>query len=187
MTLDNTIIKKLPGYWFQKNKNQSFFVKTWSCVYHIFVYMYIIFSCYYAADIASQYHISKYPTLKLVRNGQLIKKEYRGQRSVDSLVQFLKDQVRDSVQQHNTLESLDELNVSTYTIYTWFPFWRKKITYKQNLQKIFFVKYLFWCTYIGFWFSPKCINVYSMSLLYGISGEKETYNWIFWRCEFRCL
>lgn len=124
MTLVNTIIKKWPGYWFQKNENQRFFEKTWSCVYYIFVY--IIFSCYYAADIASQYHISKYPTLKLVRNGQLIKKEYRGQRSVDSLVQFLKDQVRDSVQQHNTLESLDELNVSTYTIYAWFPFWRKK-------------------------------------------------------------
>lgn len=67
----------------------------------------------FAADIASQYHISKYPTLKLVRNGQLIKKEYRGQRSVDALVQFVKDQVRDSVQQHNTLESMDELNVCT--------------------------------------------------------------------------
>lgn len=67
----------------------------------------------FTADIASQYHISKYPTLKLVRNGQLIKKEYRGQRSVDALVQFVKDQVRDSVQQHNTLESMDELNVSS--------------------------------------------------------------------------
>lgn len=66
--------------------------------------------CDSESDIASQYHISKYPTLKLVRNGQLIKKEYRGQRSVDALVQFVKDQVRDSVQQHNTLESMDELN-----------------------------------------------------------------------------
>ncbi|XP_048776641.1 endoplasmic reticulum resident protein 44-like [Ostrea edulis] len=66
--------------------------------------------CDAESDIASQYHISKYPTLKLVRNGQLIKKEYRGQRSVDALVQFVKDQVRDSVQQHSTLESMDELN-----------------------------------------------------------------------------
>ncbi|XP_061165211.1 endoplasmic reticulum resident protein 44-like [Saccostrea echinata] len=66
--------------------------------------------CDSESDIASQYHISKYPTLKLVRNGQLIKKEYRGQRSVDALVQFVKDQVRDSVQQIDSLDKLDELN-----------------------------------------------------------------------------
>ncbi|KAK3082779.1 hypothetical protein FSP39_005138 [Pinctada imbricata] len=66
--------------------------------------------CDAESGIAQQYHISKYPTLKLVRNGQLLKKEYRGQRSVDALAQYIRDQLRSSIQEHTTLESLDEVD-----------------------------------------------------------------------------
>ena len=37
--------------------------------------------------IASKYHITKYPTLKIIRNGEVSKKEYRGQRSADAFVE----------------------------------------------------------------------------------------------------
>uniref|UniRef100_A0AC35TQZ0 Thioredoxin domain-containing protein n=1 Tax=Rhabditophanes sp. KR3021 TaxID=114890 RepID=A0AC35TQZ0_9BILA len=39
--------------------------------------------------IAQKYHINKYPTLKLVKFGELVKKEYRGQRSADSLAEYV--------------------------------------------------------------------------------------------------
>ncbi|KAH3754869.1 hypothetical protein DPMN_189552 [Dreissena polymorpha] len=65
--------------------------------------------CDRETSISTQYHISKYPTLKLFRNGQAVKKEYRGQRSVEALTEFVRKQLEDTVQQHGKLEELDEL------------------------------------------------------------------------------
>jgi len=67
---------------------------------------------FFSDSIAAQYHISKYPTLKLFRNGEPLKKEYRGQRSVDALAAFIKEQVKDVIEIHNNLESLDEIEAS---------------------------------------------------------------------------
>lgn len=44
------------------------------------------------------FHINKYPTIKIVRNGEVMRKEYRGKRSVDSLVQYARDQLKDPVE-----------------------------------------------------------------------------------------
>ncbi|XP_076459177.1 endoplasmic reticulum resident protein 44-like [Babylonia areolata] len=66
--------------------------------------------CDREVTIASQYRISKYPTLKLFRNGQMVKKEYRGQRSADALAAFIRDELKDPVVEHNTLDKLDELD-----------------------------------------------------------------------------
>lgn len=66
--------------------------------------------CDREVTIASNYRISKYPTLKLFRNGQMVKKEYRGQRSVDAICSFIREELKDPVVEHNTLESLDELD-----------------------------------------------------------------------------
>ncbi|XP_071148809.1 endoplasmic reticulum resident protein 44-like isoform X2 [Mytilus edulis] len=71
-------------------------------------------------SIAAQYHISKYPTLKLFRNGEPLKKEYRGQRSVDALATFIKDQIKDVVEMHNTLESLDEVDTNKRNVIGYF-------------------------------------------------------------------
>ncbi|XP_069108581.1 endoplasmic reticulum resident protein 44-like [Argopecten irradians] len=60
--------------------------------------------------IAAENHISKYPTLKLYRNGQVMKKEYRGQRTADALANYIKEQLKDPIQQHTTLQSLDEMD-----------------------------------------------------------------------------
>ncbi|KAI6182543.1 Thioredoxin [Aphelenchoides bicaudatus] len=47
--------------------------------------------------IAQKYKVNKYPTLKLFRFGQLVKKEYRGQRSVEALKEFILKQIEFSV------------------------------------------------------------------------------------------
>ncbi|KAK7112875.1 endoplasmic reticulum resident protein 44-like [Littorina saxatilis] len=66
--------------------------------------------CDREVNIASQYRISKYPTLKLFRNGQMVKKEYRGQRSANSLADFIREELKDPVVEHNSLDELDELD-----------------------------------------------------------------------------
>ena len=68
-------------------------------------------SVLFPVAIASQYRISKYPTLKLFRNGQMVKKEYRGQRSADALANFIREELKDPVIEHNSLDELDELDV----------------------------------------------------------------------------
>ncbi|XP_035828295.1 endoplasmic reticulum resident protein 44 isoform X2 [Aplysia californica] len=60
--------------------------------------------------IAGRFRINKYPTIKLFRAGNVVKKEYRGQRSVEALVQFAKDQAKDPVEELTTLDGLDELD-----------------------------------------------------------------------------
>ncbi|NP_001279431.1 endoplasmic reticulum resident protein 44 precursor [Callorhinchus milii] len=62
--------------------------------------------CDQHADIAQRYRISKYPTLKLFRNGMMMKREYRGQRSVTALADFIKQQRNDPIHE---IQSLDEL------------------------------------------------------------------------------
>jgi len=52
------------------------------------------------------FHISKYPTLKLIRNGEITRREYRGQRSVDALVEFMRKQLSNPVE---TIEQYYEL------------------------------------------------------------------------------
>lgn len=66
--------------------------------------------CDRETSIAQKYQVTKYPTLKLFRNGQLVKREYRGQRSVDSMAKFIRDQVQDPIQRTEDLDSLEELN-----------------------------------------------------------------------------
>lgn len=53
--------------------------------------------CESEQDIALSNGISKYPTIKLYRNGQVLKKEYRGQRSVDAFSAYLKHHLKPSV------------------------------------------------------------------------------------------
>ena len=65
----------------------------------------------FSAGISTQYHISKYPTLKLFRGGQIVKKEYRGQRSIDALTEYIKGQLQDTIKKHTTMDELDELEV----------------------------------------------------------------------------
>lgn len=66
--------------------------------------------CDKETTIATRFHISKYPTLKLFRNGLPAKKEYRGQRSVEAFAEFIKKQLTDSVITFSSLKELQELS-----------------------------------------------------------------------------
>jgi len=53
--------------------------------------------CPSEGSLGSRFHITKYPTIKVVQNGQLAKKEFRGQRTVDSFVEFVREHVKDPI------------------------------------------------------------------------------------------
>lgn len=67
-------------------------------------------NCDVETSIASKYHITKYPTLKIIRNGQVTKKEYRGQRSADAFVEYVKKQLEDPIKEFVSLKDLDTLD-----------------------------------------------------------------------------
>lgn len=62
------------------------------------------------SNVATRFHITKYPTLKLIRNGQPAKREYRGQRSTDAFFSFIKNQLEDPIQEFGNLNQLNELD-----------------------------------------------------------------------------
>ncbi|CAH1788262.1 unnamed protein product [Owenia fusiformis] len=72
--------------------------------------LFVKVNCDVQPEIAQKYFVNKYPTLKLVRNGELVKKEYRGQRSVEALVQFIKDQIKSTVAEVASSDDLDNLD-----------------------------------------------------------------------------
>lgn len=65
--------------------------------------------CDKESSISSRFQISKYPTLKIIRNGQPAKKEYRGQRSVEAFTSFIKKQLEDHVREFKELKELGTL------------------------------------------------------------------------------
>lgn len=71
--------------------------------------------CDQESAIAARFHISKYPTLKLLRNGVAMKREYRGSRTTEALKEFilnlLKDQVKE-VELGKELEHVEEKKAS---------------------------------------------------------------------------
>lgn len=67
-------------------------------------------NCDVESAIAAKYHITKYPTLKVIRNGQVTKKEYRGQRSAEAFVDYAKKQLEDPIKEFVSLKDLDKLD-----------------------------------------------------------------------------
>ncbi|KAJ8940497.1 hypothetical protein NQ318_004436 [Aromia moschata] len=65
--------------------------------------------CDKESSVASRFHITKYPTLKVIRNGQPAKREYRGQRSVEAFTSFIKKQLEDPIKEFKELRELGEL------------------------------------------------------------------------------
>lgn len=65
--------------------------------------------CDKETSIATRFHITKYPTLKVIRNGQPAKREYRGQRSVEAFTNFIKKQLEDPIEEFKNLKELTEL------------------------------------------------------------------------------
>ncbi|XP_069075729.1 endoplasmic reticulum resident protein 44 isoform X2 [Pleurodeles waltl] len=87
------------------NKNQVLFARV-DCDQH--------------SDIAQRYRISKYPTLKLFRNGMMMKREYRGQRSMSAIADFIRQQKSDPIKEIGDLEELKTLDHSKRSIIGFF-------------------------------------------------------------------
>lgn len=67
----------------------------------------------FLAAIASRFQITKYPTIKVLINGQPAKREYRGKRSVEAFVSFVQKQLEDPIQEvANMFVSTDSVDVS---------------------------------------------------------------------------
>lgn len=63
-------------------------------------------NCDLESGLASRFHVSKYPTLKLFTYGRLMRREYRGQRSPDSLAEYIRTNLRDPVSKLNSIDDL---------------------------------------------------------------------------------
>jgi endoplasmic reticulum resident protein 44 len=67
-------------------------------------------NCDQETAIAQKFAITKYPTLKIVRNGETAKKEYRGQRSADAFLEYVKKQLEDPIKEFVSLKDLETLD-----------------------------------------------------------------------------
>ena len=76
--------------------------------------------CDKESSLGAKYHITKYPTLKYIQNGAVAKKEYRGQRSVDSFVDFIREKVKDPVEILKSDHEVRGLNDRQRHIYGYF-------------------------------------------------------------------
>ncbi|KAJ8004946.1 hypothetical protein DPEC_G00141560 [Dallia pectoralis] len=76
--------------------------------------------CDQHSDIAQRYRISKYPTLKLFRNGMMMKREYRGQRSVTAIADFIRQQKIDPIKEIHSLEEVNTVDRSKRNIIGYF-------------------------------------------------------------------
>ncbi|XP_023256547.1 endoplasmic reticulum resident protein 44 [Seriola lalandi dorsalis] len=76
--------------------------------------------CDQHSDIAQRYRITKYPTLKLFRNGMMMKREYRGQRSVVAIADFIRQQQVDPVKEMHSMEEVNTLDRAKRNIIGYF-------------------------------------------------------------------
>jgi endoplasmic reticulum resident protein 44 len=65
--------------------------------------------CDKEGSVATRFHITKYPTLKVIRNGQPAKREYRGERSHEAFLKFVKKQLEDPIKEFKNLRELSDL------------------------------------------------------------------------------
>lgn len=50
--------------------------------------------------------------MKLIRNGKLMKREYRGQRSLEAITDYVRELLRDPVKELETAEDVEKVDVS---------------------------------------------------------------------------
>lgn len=88
----------------------------------------------FSASVAARFHITKYPTLKVIRNGQPTKREYRGQRSAEAFVDFVKKQLEDPIKEFYNLKDLTELDDKKRMIIGYFD--RKDVPEYQMFRRV---------------------------------------------------
>uniref|UniRef100_A0A0N4ZK91 Thioredoxin domain-containing protein n=1 Tax=Parastrongyloides trichosuri TaxID=131310 RepID=A0A0N4ZK91_PARTI len=80
--------------------------------------------CDQEPEIAQKYHINKYPTLKLIKFGEVAKREYRGQRTAESIAEFVTKVYKTAIvhiKDENDLITKVEKNKNAIIAYTTSP------------------------------------------------------------------
>ncbi|KAL5704401.1 protein disulfide-isomerase [Ranunculus cassubicifolius] len=73
-------------------------------------------------EIASQFEVKGYPTLKILRNGGKDSQEYKGPREADGIVEYLKKQLGPASSEINTVEEANErITPDTVVVVGLFP------------------------------------------------------------------
>jgi len=87
------------------------------------------------AEVSQKFHINKYPTLKLFRNGELSKREYRGQRSMEALSAFIQQQLEDTTKELTSIEDLEtKINKDRRNVIAYYS-WKQGVEW-DNFRKI---------------------------------------------------
>lgn len=111
------------------------------------------------SSVASRFHITKYPTLKLFRNGQPAKREYRGQRSTDAFVTFIKNQLEDPIKEFTQLNELINLDGKKRIVIGYFD--RKDVP-EYNIFRRVATNLKEDCQfYVGFGYEPRNILIHN--------------------------
>lgn len=74
-------------------------------------------------DLAARFRITKYPTLKVIIHGYTLvvtKREYRGQRSVEAMVDFIKGYLKDPIKKVSTYSEYDAIEENKGAIIGYF-------------------------------------------------------------------
>lgn len=100
----------------------------------VFSFFFQLTFYHFSASVASRFHITKYPTLKVIRNGQPTKREYRGQRSADAFVQFVRKQLEDPIKEFFDLKELTTLDDKKRMIIGYFD--RKDVPEYQMFRRV---------------------------------------------------
>ena len=83
-------------------------------------------------SIAQKYSVNKYPTMKLFRNGVMMKKEYRGQRTANSLADFVRQQLKSPIKVVASLDEIYELERGKRTVIGYFE--KKECKEYENFE-----------------------------------------------------
>ncbi|KAH8391269.1 hypothetical protein KR215_009728 [Drosophila sulfurigaster] len=67
--------------------------------------------CVKELQLAKHYAIIKFPTLRLFYRGHELRQEYRGKRSVEALVEYVKKQFQFAIKRFNDMEQLEMIDV----------------------------------------------------------------------------
>jgi len=76
--------------------------------------------CLKYPGLASRFDVGKYPTIKIVRLGRVAKREYRGQRSKNAIVQAVYKELRGPVEEFQSMKDLQKLHNQNYMIIGYF-------------------------------------------------------------------
>jgi len=76
--------------------------------------------CMSEVELSNLCIITKFPTLRLYYRGHPLRREYRGKRSVDALVEYVKKQFQFAIKRFNDMEQLEMINVKRRSMIAFF-------------------------------------------------------------------